>query len=143
MGNWVFGCDLCQQVCPWNIRFASETPDEAFQPRPFLHKPSLIDFLNLSPEDFRREMQRSPLKRPKREGVLRNACIAAGNQGDSSLLNALHALLLNEEDPMLRAHAAWALGQIGGPASQEGLQKAREREENPEVIAEIVRALNL
>ena len=132
--EWVFGCDICQQICPWNLRFAEPSTDPDFQARPFLQKPGTRDFLRLSKEDYRRKLGKSPLKRAKRTGLLRNAAIAAANSGDHSYAADLVRLFAQEEDPLPRAHAAWALGQLG---EVEALRSALDSEEDPEVLAEI------
>ena len=137
--DWVFGCDICQQVCPWNLRFAEPTTDHAFQTRAFLQEPSPGDFLQLSPEVYREELSKSPLKRAKRAGLRRNAAVAAGNSGDRSSVPALVSLLAEEGDPLPRAHAAWALGRLG---EIEALRAALDSEQDPEVLAEIRLALD-
>jgi epoxyqueuosine reductase len=137
-GDWIFGCDICQQVCPWNLRFAEPNADLAFQARAFLSEPDPRDFLRLTPESYRRELSKSPLKRAKRAGLLRNATVAAANSGDRSSVPDLVRLLAREQDPLPRAHAAWALGQLG---ELEALRAALESEQEPEVLAEIRLAL--
>ncbi len=136
--DWIFGCDICQQVCPWNLRFAEPTTDHAFQGRAFLSEPAPIDFLRLTPQEYRTELSKSPLKRAKRSGLLRNAAVAAGNAGDRASVPELERVLAQEQDPIPRAHAAWALGQLG---EVEALQSALESELDPEVVAEIRLAL--
>ena len=137
--EWVFGCDICQQVCPWNLRFAEPAADTAFQARTFLLKPGIGDFLGLSEEDYRRELSKSPLKRSKRPGLLRNAAVAAANSGDPSYVPDLVMLLTREEEAVPRAHAAWALGQLG---EVEALRSALDSERDSEVLAEIRNALD-
>ena len=109
MGNWVFGCDICQTVCPWN-RFADQG-DSAFSeknpPQP------LTDELLLSPEEFNQRFKGSPIKRAKRRGYLRNVVVALGNTGDMYTLPVLQNVL-NDEEPMVREHAHWAIEQIEG-----------------------------
>lgn len=140
IGEWVFGCDICQQVCPWNIRFAEATLDSAFVPRPPLPNPPLIELLALSDEDFRARFRGSPLKRAKRRGLLRNAAVALGNSGDARAVPALiHALA--DAEPLVRSHAAWALGQLGGAQARSALQAALVSENDPAVRAEIEAAL--
>lgn len=140
IGEWVFGCDICQQVCPWNLRFAEATSDPAFAPRPPLPNPSLIELLALSEEDFRVLFRGSPLKRTKRRGLLRNAAVALGNSGDARAIPALiHALA--DAEPLVRGHAAWALGQLGGADARHALQMALLSENDPAVRAEIEVAL--
>ncbi len=136
--DWIFGCDICQQVCPWNLRFAEPTTDHAFQGRAFLSEPAPIDFLRLTPQEYRTELSKSPLKRAKRSGLLRNAAVAAGNAGDRASIPELERVLAQEQDPLPRAHAAWALGELG---ELEALQAALESEQDPEVLAEIRLAL--
>jgi epoxyqueuosine reductase len=107
MQNWIFGCDVCQQLCPWN-RFAPEA-DPAFQAS--LPPPILTESLSLAPEAFNRTFKDSPVKRAKRRGYLRNVCVALGNNGDPSALPALEAALTDPE-PLVREHAAWAIQKI-------------------------------
>ena len=76
IGDWVFGCDVCQQVCPWNQRFALTDGDASFEPRPGIPRPDLIQELSLSPKAFNRKFKGSPIKRTKRRGYLRNVSIA-------------------------------------------------------------------
>jgi len=140
VGGWLFGCDVCQQVCPWNLRFAQPTTDPAFQPLPWMQRAGLQDFLQLDAAAYRQELRDSPLKRPRRSGLLRNAAVAAGNQGDTSLIPALRTLL-QEPEPEVRAHAAWALGRIGGPGAREALQEAERAEQDAGVRGEILGAL--
>lgn len=136
--DWIFGCDVCQQVCPWNQRFAQPSSDSVFQTRPFLENPRPIEFLQLSTEDYRRELRNSPLKRAKRAGLLRNAALAAANSEDRSNIPVLARLLTEEPDPIPRAHAAWALGKLG---ETDALRAALDSEQDPEVMVEIRSAL--
>jgi epoxyqueuosine reductase len=141
VGDWLFGCDICQQVCPWNQRFARPTADPAFQPRPWLQQAGLDGLLRLEAEDYRRELRGSPLKRPGLAGLQRNAAVAAGNQGELSRVPALRSALMKAPDAMVRSHAAWALGRIGDSAAQAALREAAEGERQAEVGEEIRRAL--
>ncbi len=110
LGDWVFGCDVCQMVCPWN-RFATENVDAAFSPRPDLPHPDLLSELNLSPETFNRKFKGSPVKRAKRRGYLRNVAVALGNSQETQAISALDNALEDSES-MVREHAAWAKDQI-------------------------------
>lgn len=141
IGNWLFGCDICQQVCPWNQRFAKPTEDPVFQPRPFLKQPAITDFLLLKPEAWRQSLRGSPLERPRRRGLVRNAIIVAGNARDETVLTFLAELLRSDPEPIVRAHAAWALGQISGREAQSTLQAAADQETDVSVQREINRAL--
>ena len=141
VGSWLFGCDICQQVCPWNQRFAKPTEDLAFQPRPFLKPPVLTNFLRLKPEIWRKPLRGSPLERPRRKGLVRNAIIVAGNSGDESTVPLLADLLQTDPEPIVRAHAAWALGKFHKYEAQSCLQVASENETEILVQEEIMRAL--
>ena len=107
LGDWVFGCDICQQVCPWN-RFAPEG-DPAFDAKTPL--PSLTEELTLTPQAFNQRFKLSPVKRAKRRGYLRNVAVALGNAGDMHVLPVLQNAL-NDEEPMIREHAQWAINKI-------------------------------
>jgi epoxyqueuosine reductase len=111
VGNRVFGCDICQEVCPWNQRFARPTDEPAFQPREEAVAPYLLDLMALDDEGFRRRFRRSPVKRAKRRGLLRNVAVALGNWGDPAAVPAL-VPALQDCEPLVRGHAAWALGRI-------------------------------
>jgi epoxyqueuosine reductase len=107
IGDWVFGCDICQAVCPWN-RFAGEG-DPAFEMK--TPPPSLTEELTLSPGAFNQRFKGSPIKRAKRRGYLRNVAVAIGNTGDMHALPVLQNAL-NDEEPLVREHARWAIEQI-------------------------------
>jgi len=110
LGDWVFGCDVCQMVCPWN-RFASQKIDAAFVPRPGVPHPNLIHELGLTREAFNRKFRGSPIKRAKRRGYLRNVAIALGNAQNAKAFPILEAAL-EDSEPMLREHASWAKEKI-------------------------------
>ncbi len=111
MGNWVFGCDICQTVCPWNIRFAPASGDPAFAARPDVPSPSLIDDLSLQPQAFNTKFKDSPLKRAKRRGYLRNLAVAAANSGQMIVLPVLKSAAQDDE-ALVREHAEWAINQL-------------------------------
>jgi epoxyqueuosine reductase len=136
MGNRIFGCDICQEVCPWNRRFARPTPEPAFQPRPDAPAPRLLDLIALDADDFRRHFRDSPVKRAKRRGLLRNALVALGNWGDRTTVAPL-AGALHDEEPLVRGHAAWALGRIASLQAQSSLAQALAAESDPWVQEEI------
>jgi epoxyqueuosine reductase len=148
IGARIFGCDDCLEVCPWN-RFARLSREAAFQPRPLgngdaggttLASPDLIRLLSLDDEQFHRTFKNSPIHRIKRRGLLRNVCVALGNSGDTRAVPALSDALRDRE-PLVRAHAAWALGRLGGSA-RGALQQALSAEDNQGVREEIQHALN-
>ncbi|MDA1190471.1 MAG: tRNA epoxyqueuosine(34) reductase QueG [Candidatus Poribacteria bacterium] len=139
IGNRVFGCDICQEVCPWN-RKPELWEDEASRPREGSVAPPLVELMGLDDEGFRERFRKSPIKRTKRRGLLRNVAVALGNAGDRAAVPALIAAL-GDDEPLVRAHAAWALGRIGGEDTVRALRSALEREDDPDVCAEIVAAI--
>jgi epoxyqueuosine reductase len=110
MGDWLFGCDVCQEVCPWN-RKAPHAAEPAFQPRPDLEPVDLIELLGLSEAEFRQRFRGTALTRPKRRGLLRNAALVLGNQGDPAALPALRRAL-DDPEPLVREAARWAIVRI-------------------------------
>ena len=139
MGDWVFGCDLCQEVCPVNRKAApSSEPD--FQKRHDFDAPDLFYLLELDDDSFRARFEGSPIRRAKREGLQRNACVALGNIGNPSAVPALSKALESGGD-LVRPHAAWALGRIGTPEALAALQCAMSAESNADVRQEIAEAL--
>ena len=139
MGDWIFGCDVCQDVCPWN-RKVRPAEEPAFQSRPGLTNPSLPKLMAMDRDGFNDRFRRHPAKRAKRRGVLRNAAVALGNSGDSAAVPPLIAALRDEE-PLVRGHAAWGLGRLGGEEARGALDAALQSERDPEVVEEIRRAL--
>lgn len=140
MGNWVFGCDICQQVCPWN-RFAVPTSDPAFTPRQPLPTLRLADLLAMDQAEFSATFRKSPVKRAKRRGLLRNVAVALGNSGNPAIIPALRTALLHEVEPLVRQHVAWALGQFGQPDACAALRAAQASERDAAVLGEIEQAL--
>jgi epoxyqueuosine reductase len=152
IGNHIFGCDICQEVCPVNQRvearlraagrLSGAREPLAFRPRVGIgSSPALIELLALDDQGFRARFRHSPIKRAKRRGLLRNVCVALGNSGDAAAVPAL-ARALGDHEPLVRRHAAWALGRLGGAHAREALEAARAREQEPEVRAEIACALD-
>ena len=143
MGDWIFGCDLCQEVCPINAYPHRAAPDPAAlqayrgaaEPRPLLE-----DLLTLDEAGFLARFRGSPIWRTRRSGLLRNACIALGNLGDRGSVPAL-AGALGDRDPIIRGHAAWALGRLGGPSARRHLERAISAEDDPLVLEECAQAL--
>ena len=159
LGNWVYGCDICQVVCPFN-RFARKTEEIAFYPRgdqrleigdygstqsPISNlqsplwdnaAPPLLDLLTLDNASFATRFANSPIKRIKRTRLVRNACVAAGNWGSETAVPALIHLLADPE-PIIRGHAVWALQQIGGEEAELALADLRGKERDTAVLAEL------
>lgn len=137
LGARLFGCDICQEVCPWNRgRGRSAWPEfAALDGRgPDL---DLAELLGLDDQTFRQRFRGSPIKRAKRRGLLRNAAIVLGNLRDRRAVPALARTLLQEPEPLVRAAAAWALGRLGGRRAEEALAQARDQEQEPHVRAEL------
>ena len=139
IGNHVFGCDICQEVCPYNVK-AGTSREAAFAPREGLYAPQLIPFLSLSADEFQRRFAGSPVLRAKRRGFLRNVAVALGNLKSPEAVPAL-VNALEDEDALVRSHAAWALGQIGSREALQALAQRVAREGDAEVQAEIRQAL--
>jgi epoxyqueuosine reductase len=139
IGEWIFGCDVCQQVCPWN-RFAPAEGFPAFSATPGFPPEDLADELSLTPEQFNRKFKGTPVKRAKRRGYLRNTAVALGSRKDPKDLPVL-IQALSDPEPLVRRHAAWALGQIDTPAAATALQNAETVEKNTEVYQEISAAI--
>jgi epoxyqueuosine reductase len=110
VGRHVFGCDICQDVCPWNRR-RRRRGGPAFEPREGAVAPDLVELATLDDEAFRSRFRRSPVKRAKRRGLLRNVAVAIGNAGDASLRPLLERLA-DDGDPVVREHAVWALAKL-------------------------------
>ena len=138
MSDWVFGCDICQDVCPVNVK-ALYTREQAFKKKRFTTL-QLLEMLDMTEGEFRQRFSNSPLKRAKLAGLKRNACVALGNSRDTFAVPALSRALL-EEGPLVRRHAAWALGILGGPDSQTALQSALTSESDEPTRREIYDAL--
>ncbi len=110
IGDRIYGCDDCAAACPWN-RFAQTSTETAFAAREFVHDWTLRDFLALDDDGFRALFKKSPIKRIKRRGFLRNVCVALGNTGTADDLPAL-ARAAEDPEPLIAEHAAWALARI-------------------------------
>jgi epoxyqueuosine reductase len=141
IGNHIFGCDICQEVCPYNVK-AEASLESAYQPRAGLHAPQLIPLLSLDRDEFRRRFKGSPILRAKRRGFLRNVAVALGNL---KCLEAVPELIraLGDEEPLVRGHVAWALGEIGSGSALEALRRRIEIETDVEVANEIDEAIRV
>jgi epoxyqueuosine reductase len=155
IGDWLFGCDICQEVCPWNHHdvgralptdmangdaFTDSNPKSQI-PNSKLSSPiELISLFNLDDATFRTRFRHTPLWRPRRRGILRNAAIVLGNQ---RAVAAVPALIrgLNDSEPLIRAASAWALGQIGTEEAHCALRERHTVENDATVVSEIGAAL--
>ena len=140
IGNRIYGCDDCQDVCPWN-RFAVQSGNEGFRPRPENLMPALAGLVDMTPEEFERRFRKSPIRRAKRDGFVRNVCVALGNSQNPEALPALSGAM-RDRSPLVRAHAAWAVGRIPGQAAIKVLHEALQAETDREVLEEIRLALS-
>ena len=147
IGTWIFGCDLCQQVCPWNASpTLSARADRDLRPRPTQSRPDLLWLLSLGQAQVRRFVKRTALRRLGRNQLLRNVAVALGNVGTPAEVPALQAALC-KEPPLVREHLAWALSEIAqrhpaaGPAVRTALLAALEHEAIPIVQSALTDAL--
>lgn len=134
IGDRIYGCDVCLEVCPWN-RFAQAGRRMLLVARDELGELPLREILALTPTRFAEVFRRTPIKRVKLAGLLRNACIVAGNSGDASLLPHLVALAAHDV-ALVRAHAVWAVRRIAGEAANALLADCQNRETDATVLAE-------
>jgi len=111
IGNWIFGCDVCQSTCPWPRRFSRPSRLDFLNYDPEQIAPKLLDLISLDDDEFHTRFRRTPLWRAKRRGLLRNVAVALGNWGNPQAAPALRRAL-NDPEPLIREHAAWALTQI-------------------------------
>lgn len=140
MGDWVFGCDICQDVCPVNhhARAAGDTEFAASSIE--ASRPDLQTLLSMTEQEFAERYRGSPVRRAGWAGLLRNACVALANSGSQTAVPAL-AQALTHTAPLVRGHAAWALGRLGGRPALDALRQALSTEVDPGVLEEIRLAL--
>jgi epoxyqueuosine reductase len=139
LGNRVFGCDECQEVCPWN-RFAVRTPFGELLPREGSRATLLLSLIHLSAEEFLLRFAGTAVLRAGRDGFIRNVAVALGNSRPARAVDAL-SISVRDESALVRAHAAWALGRIGGTTARRVLADARASETAPGAREEIELAL--
>jgi epoxyqueuosine reductase len=137
IGRWVFGCDICQEVCPYNQSSRGRSGDAALAQRPNTSEVDLVALLELTSSGYRRLRRRSAILRVKRVQLQRNAAIALGNTRAPGAVEPLARALESNPSPLVRGHAAWALGRIGSPAALAALGAALERESDAFARSEI------
>jgi len=137
LGNWIFGCDICQEVCPWNEKLirrgGSAAPDALL--------PFLPQLLRLDEAGFTARFGDSAIQRAQREGLLRNVAVVLGNTRNPAAVESLAHTVRGDPSAVVRGHAAWALGEIGTHEAQRALERARQDETDPLVWEEIATAL--
>ena len=141
MGDWIFGCDVCQDVCPWNNKPQATDKDE-FLPASDRNPTNLRELFWLDDDQFRARFRKTPLWRPKRRGLLRNAAIVLGNRPARKNMDAL-SRGLNDQEELIRGACAWALGRHGNYQSQPILENRLAAETTDEVKQEIIHALKV
>jgi len=139
MGTWVFGCDVCQDVCPHNT-LVTNGRLEAFAPRRDVAFPELLDLLHIDERAYQERFRHNPIKRARRGGLRRNAAVALGNLRDPRAVPAL-LRALDDPDAIVRGHAAWALGRIGGSDAAQALAGRLDAEGDQAVRHEMEQAL--
>ena len=140
MDNHIFGCDICQDVCPWN-KDAPESFEPGFKPRPENAAAELTELMKLDQSAFSKRFRKSPVKRTKRRGLLRNVAVALGNWAHADAIPAL-SIGLHDIESIVRSHSAWALGRINNERSRNELKSAKKSEKNSQVLREIETALS-
>ncbi len=146
VGNRIFGCDICQEVCPWNKTFSEPSTEPAYRARPDTDGPALVELMGLTEEEFGARFSGSPVKRARRRGLLRNVAVATGNWLGSvdeppSEAVAVLVVALSDPEPLVRGHAAWALGRAGTVSAMFALGQRAAVESDPWVLEEIAAAL--
>jgi epoxyqueuosine reductase len=126
IADWIFGCDLCQDVCPWNHKASVTVPPDRFELREYLRGLDPVEVLAMDEATFRARYSGTSLMRAKWQGMRRNACVVIGNRGEEMALPALERAL-DDADPVVRSHAAWAVRKIGGPRAEEILRSIEAR----------------
>jgi epoxyqueuosine reductase len=135
VGDRIFGCDDCQEACPWN-EHAAEARLADYQARDGVHTTPLSAWLDLDDNEFRARFRGTPILRARRDGFLRNVCVAIGNTGAGGDVPRLVRALAEDPSPLVRAHAAWALARLGGEEARAALARAAAVDVDAEVRAE-------
>ncbi|HXI93673.1 MAG TPA: tRNA epoxyqueuosine(34) reductase QueG, partial [Blastocatellia bacterium] len=137
MGDWVFGCDVCQDVCPFN-RFALDTRWPEFRPESGAgHRLDLVEVLSIASDDeFRARFRGTPLTRPKRRGLLRNAAVVAANVGATAAVPLMIERIETDPEGLIRSHCIWALSQLDPKLAAPIAERALKGDPDPLVLEE-------
>ena len=144
IGELIYGCDICQDVCPWNHKFARGLSEPPFAPRAALagrdSRSLALELLAMSPPEFSAAFKGSPMKRAKLRGLRRNALVVLGNMGSEADVPAL-TIALEDPEPLVRSHSAWALGRIGSAPAADALRRRLAAEGDALVVGALEVAL--
>ena len=142
IGDWIFGCDICQDVCPVNRKArVGQAYKELTRDAEGRARPDLVELLSLDDDGFRERFRESAVLRAKPEGMRRNVCVALGNIADPTTVGPLTRVLRDDDSPIVRGHAAWALGRIGTVDAVSALEAARLAESDASAREEIEKAV--
>jgi epoxyqueuosine reductase len=141
IGDHVFGCDICQEVCPWNNEVEA-TEDPVFQTREKYRSIGPENLLQFDMKDYQQYFSKSAMKRAKPVGLRRNAAVVLGNTGTSETVEPLVEQYRRDDEPLVRGHIAWALGEIGGESAEDALCEFQKSEKDSYVLEEIRVALS-
>ena len=138
LGEWIFGCDVCQDVCPFN-RFSSDTSWPEFRPEAGAgRRLNLVELLSISSdEEFRARFRGTPLTRPKRKGLLRNAAIVTANVGCTAAVPILAERAEHDSEPLIRSHSLWALSRLDPGRAARVSERLNATDDDPLVREEI------
>jgi epoxyqueuosine reductase len=140
-GAHLFGCDVCQDVCPFNASSKARDVEPQLQPRDALESPRAEDWLALGSSGYRRLVAGTALRRSSRNQLARNAAVVLGNRAAPDSVPSLRRALSHHASPLVRGHAAWALGRVGNVEARRALTEARQSESDATVVEEIRLAL--
>lgn len=141
VGARIFGCDICQQVCPYNVRVPTTRETTFLSVLETGSTSDLESLLDLSDAEFKTRFRESPILRAKRRGFLRNIMVVLGNRRDPLLVPTLIRFFERDPEPLVRGHAAWALGEIGTGPAREALERSQLTEQDQFVLEEVQAAL--